>query len=179
MKPAIERVAASATPLEPAGRSGGIGKLTKNSSIGKRIERLAVMAFVIMTSSLLLAISPAARASIAYGSLNNFDCVNDTGVEAHGFEIELDGVRSTDITYTYDYNHYGIPKITEDLSDPSNPKVFIRYAAARNPDGTWTAFTAIPSGPISPTDGHQFTNPSVNFGGEHFGAGYYGTPTAV
>jgi len=32
---------------------------------------------------------------------------------------------------------------------------------------------------ITPTDGHQFTNPSLNFGGEHFGAGYYGAPTAV
>jgi hypothetical protein len=128
---------------------------------------------------MMLASSSPADASIAYGSLNNFDCVNDTGVEAHGFEIELDDVHSTDITYTYDYNHYGIPKITEDNTDPAHPKVFIRYAATRNPDGTWTAFTAIPSGPITPTDGHQFTNPSVNFGGEHFGAGYYGVPTAV
>jgi hypothetical protein len=127
----------------------------------------------------ILAIPSSARASTAYGTLNNFDCVNDTGVEAHGFEIELDDVHSTDVTYTYDYNHYGIPKITEDNSDPAHPKVFIRYAATRLPDGTWSAFTAIPSGPISPTDGHQFTNPSVNFGGEHFGAGYYGAPTAV
>jgi hypothetical protein len=31
-----------------------------------------------------------AFASTAYGSLNNFDCVNDTGSECHGFEIELD-----------------------------------------------------------------------------------------
>lgn len=120
-----------------------------------------------------------AQASTAYGTLNNFDCVNDTGQEAHGFEIELEDVHSTDITYTYDYNHYGIPKITEDNSDPLHPRVTIRWSASRNPDGTWTAFTAIPSGPITPTDGHQFTNPSVNFGGEHFGAGYYGAPTAV
>ncbi|MBI3835450.1 MAG: putative Ig domain-containing protein [Planctomycetes bacterium] len=134
---------------------------------------------VIMAALMTLAVSPSAEASIAYGSLNNFDCVNDTGVEAHGFEIELDDVHSTDITYTYDYNHYGIPKITEDNTDPLHPRVFIRYAATRNSDGTWTAFTAIPSGPITPTDGHQFTNPSVNFGGEHFGAGYYGAPTAV
>ncbi|MBK9317302.1 MAG: hypothetical protein IPM55_24095 [Acidobacteria bacterium] len=48
--------------------------------------------------------------SIAYGTLNNFDCVNDTGVEAHGFDIELEGIHSKDITYTYDYNHYGVPK---------------------------------------------------------------------
>jgi hypothetical protein len=127
----------------------------------------------------MLSAPPSAEASTAYGSLNNFDCVNDTGVETHGFEIELEDVHSTDITYTYDYNHYGIPKITEDNSDPNHPRVIVRYAASKNPDGTWTAFTAIPSGPITPTDGHQFTNPSVNFGGEHFGVGYYGSPTAV
>ena len=121
-----------------------------------------------------------AEASTAYGTLNNFDCVNDTGFEAHGFEIELVDVQSRDITYTYDYNHYGIPKITEDHSDPLHPnRTFVRYAATQNPDGTWTAYTAIPSATIAPTDGHQFTNPSVNFGGEHFGVGYYGAPTAV
>lgn len=132
-----------------------------------------------LTAALLLAPTPGAFASTAYGTLNNFDCVNDTGVEAHGFEIELDDVYSRDVTYTYDYNHYGIPKITEDLTDPLHPRVFIRYAATRNSDGTWTAYTAVPSGPILPTDGHQFTDPTVNFGGEHFGAGYYGAPSAV
>ncbi|MEN9676383.1 MAG: hypothetical protein RIS76_2279, partial [Verrucomicrobiota bacterium] len=133
----------------------------------------------IASSTLVLALTHSAQASSAYGTLNNFDCVNDTGVEAHGFEIELDDIHSRDITYTYDYNHYGIPKITEDNSDPLHPKVFIRYAGTRQPNGTWTAYTAIPAGPINPTDGHQFTDPSVNFGGEHFGAGYYGAPSAV
>ena len=133
----------------------------------------------IASSTLALALSHSAQASTAYGTLNNFDCVNDTGVEAHGFEIELDDIHSRDITYTYDYNHYGIPKITEDSSDPLHPRVFIRYAGIRRPDGTWTAYTAIPAGPIAPTQGHQFTDPSINFGGEHFGAGYYGAPSAV
>ena len=135
--------------------------------------------FALMSGLMVLGLSGAAHASVAYGTLNNFDCVNDTGVEAHGFEIELDDVHSRDITYTYDYNHYGIPKITEDNTDPLHPKVFIRYAGAKLADGTWTAYTAIPAGPIAPTQGHQFTNPSINFGGEHFGAGYYGAPSAV
>ncbi len=156
----------------------------EDSVMKKQLPRVGVGLLVIVSPLMMLALSPSAEASTAYGTLNNFDCVNDVvvngnPVECHGFEIELDDIHSTDITYTYDYNHYGIPKITEDNTDPLHPKVFIRYAATRNPDGTWTAFTAIPSGPISPTDGHQFTNPSVNFGGEHFGAGYYGAPTAV
>ena len=119
-----------------------------------------------------------ARASTAYGTINNFDTVNDTGVECHGFEIEIEDIHSADITYTYNWNHYGTPKITEDNSNPLRPKVRIRYESAKT-NGNWAAYTAIPSGPIAPTDGHRFTDPSVNFGGEHFGAGYRGSPTNI
>lgn len=154
----------------------------------KRMSKVHNILLVMSTPLMLLALSPTANASTAYGTLNNFDCVNDVivnnePVECHGFEIEIEDIHSTDITYTYDYNHYGIPKITEDsfvdANGVSHPRVTIRWAAKKNPDGTWTAYTAIPSGPISPTDGHQFTNPSVNFGGEHFGVGYYGNPAVV
>ena len=126
----------------------------------------------ILVGSCALALSSGvARASIAYGSINNFDTVNDTGVPCHGFEIELDDIHSSDITYTYDWNHYGVPSITEDNSDPLHPKVLVRYASAKT-NGVWDAYTAVPSGPIAPTQGHQFTDPSTNFGGEHFGVGY-------
>ncbi len=119
------------------------------------------------------------RASAAYGTINNFDVVNDTTNECHGFEIEIEDIHSQDITYTYNWNHYGTPAITEDNSNPLHPRVTVRYASARNTNGTWAAYTAIPSGPIAPTDGHQFTNPDVNFGGEHFGAGFRGAPTNI
>lgn len=118
------------------------------------------------------------KASIAYGSINNFDTVNDTGHVCHGFEIEIEDCHSTDISYTYDYNHYGTSVIRQDDSIPGHPKTIIRWASKKNPDGTWASHTAIPSGPIQPTDGHQFTNPAVNFGGEHFGVGY-GVPVGA
>lgn len=121
---------------------------------------------------LTLLLGNSANASIAYGSINNFDTVNDTGNECHGFEIEIEDCRSTDISYTYDYNHYGTPKITQDDSLPLHPKCLIRWESKKNPDGTWASYTAIPGSPIAATDGHQFTNPNVNFGGEHFGVGY-------
>jgi hypothetical protein len=62
---------------------------------------------------------------------------------------------------------------------PGHTNVIVRYASAKTTNGTWAAYTAVPAGPIAPTDGHQFTNPSVNFGGEHFGVGYGRAPTAV
>ena len=130
------------------------------------------------TGLLALGSSPV-RASIAYGTLNNFDTVNDTGEPCHGFEIELDDCHSKDVTYCYSYNHYGTPSIREDTTSvPGHTNCFVRYAAIRT-NGVWSASTAVPSGPIVPTQGHQFTNPSLNFGGEHFGVGYYSSPTAV
>jgi hypothetical protein len=148
---------------------------TRNSAPQKR----RTLKKGLMALGLLFGLAVSAHASQAYGSLNNFDCVNDTTQETHGFEIEIDYGHSTDITYTYDYNHYGKPRIYEDASDPLHVKVFVRYEAKKNPDGSWSAYTAIPTGPISPTQGHQFTDPSVNFGGEHFGVGFYGNPVSV
>jgi hypothetical protein len=122
-----------------------------------------------------------AQASIAYGSINNFDTVNDTSNVCHGFEIELDDIQTTDITYTYDYNHYGTPSITEFTANDVagwHTNVLVRYQAVwTNTD--WSAYTAIPTGNIPPTQGHAFTNPSLNFGGEHFGVGYRNSPTKV
>lgn len=158
-----------------------------NSSLKKPIERIphgcasticSRFRVLLALGSVALGVGPA-TAAVAYGTINNFDTVNDTGVECHGFEIEIEDLHSRDITYTYNWNHYGTPRITEDTTNPLHPKVRIRYESAKNPDGTWAAYTAIPSGPIAPTDGHQFTDPTVNFGGEHFGAGYFGTPSAV
>jgi len=116
--------------------------------------------------------SAAAHASQAWGSINNFDTVNDTGQQCHGFEIDIEDCHSTAITYTFDYNHYGTSIITEDDSVPGHPKCIIQWKAKKNPNGTWAAYTAVPTAPIPPTMGHQFTNPAVNFGGEHFGVGY-------
>jgi hypothetical protein len=134
------------------------------------------------TMALLVVASSAVSATTAYGDLNNFDTVNNTGHKCYGFEIELDDVKSTDITYTYDWNHFGAPVIREDNSVAGHPKTFVRYAAkSKDSSGNWMEFTNAESStaPIGPTDGHMCTDPSVNAGCEHFGVGYYGTPSAV
>jgi hypothetical protein len=149
---------------------------------GRRQASLSPMTRVcLFVLCFLVSAGSAARASIAYGSINNFDTVNDTSNVCHGFEIELDDIRSTDITYTYDYNHYGTPKITEFTSSDStglHTNVIVRYEAVWTNTG-WSAYTAIPTNNIPPTQGHAFTNPSLNFGGEHFGVGYRNAPTKV
>ena len=141
----------------------------------QRISHLLIAAAIITLSAHTV------RASVAYGSINNFDTVNDTSNVCHGFEIELDDIHSTDITYTYDYNHYGTPKISEFTTNDSlglHTNVLVTYEAVWT-NGGWSAYTAIPTNNIPPTQGHAFTNPSLNFGGEHFGVGYRNAPTKV
>ena len=36
-----------------------------------------------------------------FGALSNFDVLNDTGQDAHGFEIELDGVTPAQAPYYF------------------------------------------------------------------------------
>lgn len=127
----------------------------------------------------LMALSTTPQADTAYGALSNFDTVNDTGGTCYGFEIEVDDAHSTDVSYTYNYNHYGTPKISEDTNRvPGHITTLITYKTL-SPSGNTSGFTNYaPPGTITATGGHQCTNPAVNQGCEHFGAGLR-TYTAV
>ncbi|HEX9046043.1 MAG TPA: putative Ig domain-containing protein [Verrucomicrobiae bacterium] len=145
------------------------------------MKNLIPIAFLVALT--ILGFGPAgARASQAYGTINNFDVVNDTSNVCHGFEIELDDLHSSDVSYTYDYNHYGIPRFTEEHSLDGlgvwHTNLLVDYAAVWTNSG-WSAYTAAPTNAIPPTMGHQFTNPNLNFGGEHFGIGFTRNPSKV
>ncbi len=105
-------------------------------------------------SSLLLLLASMAAPAYAqvFGSLANFDVVNDTGKTAHGFEIDIEGIHSSDITSLFgaanrwpNMERYGNPTVTD-----TGTGVKIVYEATYN--GSWSAGT--PSGglPVSPSD---------------------------
>lgn len=75
----------------------------------------------------LAVLSTHASAVSYFGSLSNFDVLNDTGSEKEGFEIEIHGVSSSDITYTFggSYSRYGTPNITAFAGG-----VYVRYESA-------------------------------------------------
>lgn len=52
---------------------------------------------------------PALASASVIGYLGNFDVINDTGSTAHGFEIELEGLHSSDITDTFGGEGRGFP----------------------------------------------------------------------
>jgi len=130
--------------------------------------------------ALALMAPASASAEVQYGTLSNFDVFNDSGEETHGFEIELDGVSSSDISYTfgapYQYR-YGTPTLENFAGG-----VYVRYASPY--DAAKKEFlqgTPLAPTPITPTMGHQcWTGGSLNYltsGCEHFGLGLAKTPT--
>lgn len=120
--------------------------------------------------------------AITYGTLDNFDVINDTGGDCHGFEIELEGISSADVAYTFGgtYQRYGDPTIV-----PTANGVIIRYAALYDSlNHAWSATTPYTLPPYLPTQGHScwtggVSNPAEYYasGCDHFGASLNATPT--
>ena len=113
----------------------------------------------------------AQTATTMYGSLSNFDVVNNTGNPTQGFEIQLEGISQQDITYTFGgtYIRYGTPTVV-----PYATGVYVRYMSQWNPS-TQTFATSTPVAVnFPPTMGHlcfSLALGSAYFtsGCEHFG----------
>jgi len=127
-----------------------------------------------------------ASAGTFFGALSNFDAVNDTGSPCEGFEIELDDIQSADVSYTFQYQRYGVPKITEDtVNGPTHPRTFVRWMSPYDQvNHVFTQTTPVAPVGFKDTGGHLcFKNMSVNgqpydtAGCEHFGVGTLKTPT--
>lgn len=111
--------------------------------------------YPLLPAALLSAVSLPAGAQV-YGSLANFDVVNDSGSTAHGFEIDIEGISSSEITSLFGaasrwpgMERYGNPSVTD-----TGTGVKIVYQAALN-GGVWSAATpaATPkTAPVSPSD---------------------------
>ena len=131
---------------------------------------------------LLLAIRPA-LAQTTFGSLSNFDVFNDTGQDCHGFEIELDGITSANVVYTFGgtYQQYGTPVVTNFAGG-----VYVRYESPYDPAKGWQATTPVAATPITPTMGHACWTGGIAPAGlaaypkggcEHFGLSLSANPT--
>lgn len=85
----------------------------KNNQRGKRIFSyslsLALFALLLLTT----AINGQAQSASISGALSNFDVVNNTGHDAHGFEIDLDGLQPNDVYYTFNIQRYDTPTISQ------------------------------------------------------------------
>jgi len=109
-----------------------------------------------MAAAFLLGIPAASHAQVI-GSYDNFDCFNDTGETAEGFEIDVEDVAPADLTREFPSNfsatpwvtRYGIPTVTpydftaatpdpDHAYDAGHKGVLVTYAA-NLVNGHWTA----------------------------------------
>ncbi len=128
----------------------------------------------------LLLICPGRSDATAFGTLSNFDVVNDTPGPCHGFEIELEDMHTSDVPYTFggDYLRYGTPEVLDVTVDPSHPRVLVRY---RHFNGTQWEATPVAPPNITPGGHDCYANgPIGNYldaGCEHYGVSLSASPT--
>lgn len=147
--------------------------------------------FVVAAAATLL---PLVGHASVIGFLGNFDVINDTGNTAHGFEIELEGLHSSDITDTFGgpgrgfpsgrgfdpavaVQRYGAPEIAE-YDDGVTFGTRVTYRALF--DGSnWDFGT--PSGTFITPGDNCWTGGGVGYGAgtpcDHFGVGTSKNPT--
>jgi hypothetical protein len=129
-----------------------------------------------LLAAALLALPAAARAQTAtiFGSLSNFDVVNDTGHDAHGFEIQFEGLQPGDIYYTFSMQRYGAPQVV-----PYATGVYLRWTSAYDPGAQQFLHTTVQHASGAPFAGSCYSW-GANYdaaGCEHFGATLNATPT--
>jgi hypothetical protein len=124
----------------------------------------------------LLGAPIAARAQTATleGYLSQFDVVNETGQDAHGFEIQLEGAVPNDLYYTVYGQQYGMPTVV-----PYATGVHVRWESAYDAGtGTYAHTTPqhTPGVPYSWNDCYQAGSTYKFAGCEALGQGMRPTP---
>ena len=108
-----------------------------------------------------------AQSASINGSLGNFDVANNQQQEAHGFEIEFEGVHPEDISSTFDTERYGAPTIVA-----TDTGAIVRWASAYNSPATGFTATTAAHDPGAPLAGacYQWAGAVYDASGcEHFG----------
>lgn len=142
-------------------------------------------ALAVIAGTAIFAAVPATATSI-FGSLGNFDAVNDTGSIAHGFEIELEGLHVGDVTDTFGGAGRGFPTTVERYGSPtitsySNGSLFgVRVTYRADLSGAPSGWIGTPSGVYS-TPGESCWTGGSGYGPstpcDHFGVGLSANPT--
>jgi hypothetical protein len=115
---------------------------------------------------LAFAAPASAQTATVFGSLSNFDVVNHTEHEAHGFEIELEGLQPNDIYGTFGVQRYGVAQLEATATGTR-----VRWSSAYDPGLQQFTHTTIAHASGTPFAGSCYSWGS-NYdasGCEHFG----------
>jgi uncharacterized repeat protein (TIGR02543 family) len=128
-------------------------------------RRISLRAAV-LSAFLAGAVNVQAQSVTIFGSLGNFDAANNVGQDAHGFEIQLEGIQASDIVYTWPGNKYGQPVIV-----PYATGVYVRYVSPYNAATQSFPATTVPIAPGTNFGGtcYMGTATYLTAGCDHFG----------
>jgi len=111
----------------------------------------------------LLATPSLAHAQVTlFGTPSNFDVLNDTGQDAHGFEVELDGIQAGDLAGVWTATRF--PYTVKTI-----PGGIVIHYASPYVNNQYTITTVVPA-TFAPTGGHSCVQGAIP-GCEHYG--YY------
>ena len=135
-------------------------------TVDKRVTRIVACAIF----SISAAVAQTSGITV-FGALSNFDIYNDTGQDAYGFQIELDGVSPQQVIATFPATRYGAASII-----PFAGGVYVRYNAQYDPtSGKYSASTSVPAA-FTPTGGHSCVMTFIP-GCDHYGIVVANPPT--
>lgn len=140
---------------------------TPLTDTGCRRTRLAVIAATCLPGPLTGA---QAQTATIYGSLGNFDVVNNTGQEACGFEVEVEGVPHGHPIGYFSAQRYGVPTVVDFTSAAGVSGRRVTYQSS-DCNTSKTAAHA-PGTPFGGACYQWNVATYANSGGEHFGVRY-------
>ncbi|MBV8855817.1 MAG: hypothetical protein JOZ02_02550 [Acidobacteria bacterium] len=129
--------------------------------------RRAALPLFALAFALLASLSARAQTATVFGSLSNFDVVNNTEHEAHGFEIELEGLQPGDVPYSFGATRYGQARVI-----PTATGVAVRWESAYDPGLGQFTQTTIAHAAGTPFAGMCYSWNGAGYAGsgcEHFG----------
>ncbi len=135
-----------------------------------KLARIAALA------SVGLAFGAIAQTATIYGAASNFDVVNNTGQEACGFEVELEGVPANTFVGTFDSQRYG-PALTTPYSNGAVSGVRVRHSSYDCGQNHTVAHA--PGTAFGGTCYQWNTTTYANAGCEHFGLRYNAPTTKI
>jgi len=129
-----------------------------------RIRRAAGAALLI--ASALAAPCLASAQSAVYGALGNFDAANFEGKEAHGMEIQIEGIQLGDLSPSWCGNKYNCPVVT-----PYATGVYLRYVSPYDSVNHVFTATTVPHAANTPFAGTCYMGSAsyAQAGCDHFG----------
>src|SRR3954466_14928971 len=93
-----------------------------------RVDRSWVAGAALIIAGALFAPTPGFAQSSVVGALGNFDAANFEGKDAHGMEIQIEGIQLGDLSPSWCGNKYNYPVV-----EPYATGVYVRYKSAYDP----------------------------------------------